>query len=60
MEREAASLTVTLERRLTTLSATLFGLSYICPTVVVSTFGLAWRTRAFRVPLHSAGAEDSV
>jgi putrescine importer len=30
----------TLHRRLTTLSATLFGLSYICPTVVISTFGL--------------------
>jgi putrescine importer len=36
--------TVTLERRLTTLSATLFGLSYICPTVVVSTFGLIAQT----------------
>ena len=29
-----------LNRRLTTLSATLFGLSYICPTVVISTYGL--------------------
>jgi amino acid transporter len=29
-----------LHRRLNTLSATLFGLSYICPTVVISTFGL--------------------
>lgn len=37
-------MTVTLERRLTTLSATLFGLSYICPTVVVSTFGLIAQT----------------
>ncbi len=31
---------VQLHRRLTTLSAALFGLSYICPTVVISTFGL--------------------
>ena len=31
---------VALHRRLTTLSAALFGLSYICPTVVISTFGL--------------------
>lgn len=29
-----------LHRRLTTVSAALFGLSYICPTVVISTFGL--------------------
>ena len=31
---------VLLHRRLTTVSAALFGLSYICPTVVISTFGL--------------------
>jgi amino acid transporter len=31
---------VELHRRLTTLSAALFGLSYICPTVVISTFGV--------------------
>lgn len=31
---------VLLRRRLTTVSAALFGLSYICPTVVISTFGL--------------------
>jgi amino acid transporter len=37
---------VELHRRLTTLSAALFGLSYICPTVVISTFGvLAMATR---------------
>ena len=37
---------VELHRRLTTLSAALFGLSYICPTVVISTFGvLALATR---------------
>jgi putrescine importer len=37
---------VVLHRRLTTLSAALFGLSYICPTVVISTFGvLAAETR---------------
>lgn len=37
---------ILLHRRLTTLSATLFGLSYICPTVVISTFGvLAQNTR---------------
>jgi len=34
------STTVSLSRRLTTLSAALFGLSYICPTVVISTFGV--------------------
>ncbi len=34
---------VQLHRRLTTLSAALFGLSYICPTVVISTFGLLSR-----------------
>jgi amino acid transporter len=31
---------VQLHRRLNTLSAALFGLSYICPTVVISTFGV--------------------
>ena len=31
---------VTLRRQLSTLSAAMFGLSYICPTVVVSTFGV--------------------
>jgi amino acid transporter len=31
---------VLLHRRLNTVSAALFGLSYICPTVVISTFGL--------------------
>jgi len=31
---------VTLERRLGLFGASLFGLSYICPTVVISTFGL--------------------
>jgi amino acid transporter len=37
---------VALQRRLTTLSAALFGLSYICPTVVISTLGvLAVNTR---------------
>jgi amino acid transporter len=37
---------VSLNRRLSTLSAALFGLSYICPTVVLSTFGvLAQNTR---------------
>jgi len=32
--------TVDLSRRLTAGSAVLFGLSYICPTVIISTFGL--------------------
>jgi amino acid transporter len=42
----APSAPVSLHRRLTTLSAALFGLSYICPTVVISTFGvLAQNTR---------------
>lgn len=37
---------VRLQRHLTTTSAALFGLSYICPTVVISTFGvLAVATR---------------
>ena len=31
---------VTLRRQLSTLSAAMFGLSYICPTVVISTFGV--------------------
>jgi len=31
---------VTLSRRLSTTSAALFGLSYICPVVIVSTFGV--------------------
>ena len=30
----------TLHRRLSTLSAALFGLSYICPVVIISTFGV--------------------
>jgi putrescine importer len=38
--------TVTLSRRLSSRSAALFGLSYICPTVIISTFGvLAQDTR---------------
>jgi putrescine importer len=38
--------TVNLSRRLTAGSAVLFGLSYICPTVIISTFGvLAQETR---------------
>ncbi len=40
------STTVTLSRRLTSGSVALFGLSYICPTVIISTFGvLAQDTR---------------
>jgi putrescine importer len=40
------STTVTLSRRLTSRSVALFGLSYICPTVIISTFGvLAQDTR---------------
>ena len=40
------STTVTLSRRLTSRSVALFGLSYICPTVIISTFGvLAQNTR---------------
>ena len=39
---------VTLRRQLSTLSAAMFGLSYICPTVVVSTFGV--------IAVRSAGA----
>ncbi len=39
---------VALRRQLSVLSATLFGLSYICPSVVVSTFGV--------VAVRSAGA----
>src|SRR5215472_2662347 len=36
---------VTLRRQLSTFSAAMFGLSYICPTVVISTFGvIATRT----------------
>jgi len=35
---------VLLQRRLNTISAALFGLSYICPTVVISTFGLLAQT----------------
>jgi amino acid transporter len=35
---------VLLHRRLTTISAALFGLSYICPTVIISTFGLLAQT----------------
>jgi putrescine importer len=31
---------VTLRRQLSTFSAAMFGLSYICPTVVISTFGV--------------------
>ena len=31
---------VSLHRRLNTISAALFGLSYICPTVVISTYGV--------------------
>lgn len=31
---------VTLHRRLSTMSAALFGLSYICPVVLISTFGV--------------------
>jgi putrescine importer len=31
---------ITLHRRLSTMSAALFGLSYICPTVIISTFGV--------------------
>lgn len=42
--------TVTLHRRLTTVSAALFGLSYICPTVVISTYGLLAQQT------HGAGA----
>jgi putrescine importer len=38
--------TVTLSRRLSSRSVALFGLSYICPTVIISTFGvLAQDTR---------------
>ena len=39
---------VTLRRQLSTVSAAMFGLSYICPTVVVSTFGV--------IAVRSAGA----
>jgi putrescine importer len=39
---------VALRRQLSALSATMFGLSYICPSVVVSTFGV--------VAVRSAGA----
>jgi len=35
---------VTLARRLSPWSAALFGLSYICPTVVLSTFGILMQT----------------
>jgi len=35
---------VSLDRRLNTVSAALFGLSYICPTVIISTFGLLAET----------------
>jgi putrescine importer len=39
---------VSLRRQLSTVSAAMFGLSYICPTVVVSTFGV--------IAVRSAGA----
>ena len=43
-----AAVPVTLRRQLSTVSAAMFGLSYICPTVVVSTFGV--------IAVRSAGA----
>jgi putrescine importer len=45
---DSATAPVALRRQLSALSATLFGLSYICPSVVVSTFGV--------VAVRSAGA----
>jgi hypothetical protein len=37
---QAGTSQVTLNRGLSTFSAALFGLAYICPTVVISTFGV--------------------